>query len=106
MRRGQPSGKWAMVEQDMPRVIDTDGSEVPGIPVGDPVRRVTLRDLIEQDKLRICRLTDAVDVATYSAAGRDAAHLGQETAFVREAIERGWLDDITGQFIGDVEAPQ
>lgn len=95
MRRGQPSGKWAMVESDMPHVRDIDGSEVPGLPVGDPVRQVAIRDLIEQDGLRVCILTNAVDAVTYSAAARDAIHLGAETIFMREAVERGWLRDIT-----------
>lgn len=104
-RRGQPSGKWAMVEQNMPRVTDADGSEVAGIPVDKPVRKVSIRDLIEQDRLRICRLTEGVDAATFTAAVRDAIHLKRETSFVREALERGWLEDITSQFVDDPANP-
>lgn len=70
IRRGQPSGKWAMVESEMPLVTDDDGSQVPGIPLSDPVRRVIIRDLIEQEHLRVCILTGIVDVSTYSTAVR------------------------------------
>lgn len=101
LRRNVPSGKWALVAQDMPRVTDVDGSEVPGLPLSEPVRRVFIRDLIKQDKLRVCLLTDAVDAATYSAAIRDAIHAEMETTFISEAIECGWLYDITGQYFED-----
>ena len=102
MRRGQPSGKWAMAEQDMPLVRDDTGNEVPGIPLSEPIRRVAIRDLIGQDDLRVYLLTGVVDTATYSAAVRDAIHLDVEAIFVREAVERGWLCDITSHFLGAV----
>lgn len=102
LRRGQPSGKWVMLGYDMPLVKDETGKEVPGIALGEPVRRVAIRDLIEQDGLRVYLLTGAVETVTYSAAARDAVHLGMEATFVREAVASEWLRDITNQFVGGV----
>jgi hypothetical protein len=99
VRRGHPSGKWVMIETNMPLVKDTDGSETPGIPLNTPVRRVIIRDLIEQERLRVCILSGVVNVSIYSAAVRDAIHAGAETTFMREAVERGWLHDITNTFL-------
>lgn len=97
--RGQPSGKWAMVESKMPLVSGVDGNETPGIPLSDPIRRVFIRDLIVRERLRVCILTDTVDVNLYSAAVCDAMHAGVETSFIREAVGRGWLRDITNNFL-------
>jgi len=92
---GRATGKWAMVESEMPRVADEMGSETPGIPLGEPVRRVKIAELIEQEHLKICVLTGAVDADTYADALRDAAQEDSVGTFLHEAIQRGWLRDIT-----------
>jgi hypothetical protein len=106
MRGGKPSGEWHILEQNMPRVRDETGSKVPGIPLDEPARRVTIHDLIEQDGLRVCSFTDTIAIAMYLDAAHDASRLGVEDEFVSEAVERGWLEDVTAQFLDPSLKPQ
>lgn len=95
---GRPTGKWAKVASEMPRVADSEGGETPGIPLDEPVREVRIRDLIEQEHLKICTLTGVVDADTYADALREATRLGAVDTFLQEAFQRGWLRDITGTY--------
>lgn len=95
---GRPTGKWAMLESEMPQVTDNSGNAVPGLPVGEPVRELVMRDLVRAEHLRICVFTGDVDIDTYYDALDDAIRAGAVSEFIREVVEHGWLQDITDTF--------
>jgi hypothetical protein len=97
-RNGELSGKWAIVASRMP-YIRYNGIEVPGLAVGEPVRRVTMRNLVEKDKLRVCTFTGKIAVQDFLEILRRAVlEPGGPTSSVRTSLDRGWIEDITSDY--------
>jgi hypothetical protein len=97
-RNGELSGKWAIVASRMRRVRHND-MEVPGLAVGQPVRRVTMRNLIESDRLRVCTFTGKIAMQDFMETLRQTVvEPGGSTAFVRIAFEREWIGDNTSDY--------
>lgn len=100
LRRGVPSGKWAIVESRMPRVTLESGEQTPGLRVTEPYKRVTTRSLIEEYNLRVfCYSPHTVDPGWYAQAVRDALHEGTQDAFIEEAVRQGWLNPVTDRYL-------
>jgi|GEM_PF-2413909 len=103
---GTPLNKWVMLASDMPLVTDIDGSQVPGLPVSEPVRRVTVKTLIAEDGLRLCEFTNTADrsafranvLSAFAEATSDTDY-GPITSYIGYALSTGWLLDVTPAYL-------
>jgi len=100
-RNGELSGKWAIVASRMPRIL-YNGIEVPGLAIGEPVRRVTMRNLVEEHKLKVCMLTGKIATQDFLETLRQGILEPEgSTVCVRTALESEWIKDITSGYRRD-----
>lgn len=96
---GKPSGKYAILAEDMPRVKNVDGKDVPGIPLSeDSASEVRLVDLIKNENLKIYFFPGTFEVEEYIQTIQRADARKKVEEFLQHGIELGWMIDITAEY--------
>ena len=96
-------GMWAIPESAMPLVYDSvTDAEVPGVPVGQPYRELTFGQFIVEHQVGIYNLSKDVPAETYLREARAAGAAGCKDEFFLQAIEQGWIQDVTYRIVAAV----
>jgi hypothetical protein len=95
----RPDGQdsmWSIPESAMPLVYDSvTDAEVPGVQVGQPYCELTFGQFIVEQQVGIYSLSEGVPAEAYLRQARAAGAAGCKDEFFLQAIEQGWIQDIT-----------